>query len=42
LAKCKNFMCLQKGDKHAAENHRPVSLTSVPCEILEHIIVCCW
>ena len=28
----------KKGDRHAAENYRPVSLTSVPCKLLEHII----
>ena len=28
----------KKGDKHAAENYRPVSLTSVTCKLLEHII----
>ena len=34
-----NISCVfKKGDKHAAENCRPVSLTSVPCKILEHII----
>jgi hypothetical protein len=34
-----NISCkFKKGDKHAAENNRPVSLTSVPCKLLEHII----
>lgn len=28
----------KKGDRHLAENYRPVSLTSVCCKILEHII----
>ena len=28
----------KKGDKHAASNYRPVSLTSVSCKVLEHII----
>ena len=28
----------KKGYRHLAENYHPVSLTSVPCKILEHII----
>ena len=28
----------KKGDKHLPENYRPISLTSVPCTIIEHII----
>ena len=28
----------KKGDSQRAENYRPVSLTSVPCKLLEHII----
>ena len=28
----------KKGDKHLPENYRSVSLTSVPCKLLEHII----
>ena len=28
----------KKGDVHLPENDRPVSLTSVSCELLEHII----
>ena len=28
----------KKGDRHSAENYRPVSLTSVTCKLLEHII----
>jgi hypothetical protein len=34
-----NVSCIfKKGDKHAAEIYRPVSLTSVPCKLLERII----
>lgn len=28
----------KKGDTHLPDNHRLVSLTSVPCKLLEHII----
>ena len=28
----------KKGDKHQASNYRPVSLTSVTCKVLEHIV----
>ena len=28
----------KKGDKHKASNYRPVSLTSITCKLLEHII----
>ena len=28
----------KKGSKHLAVNYRPISLTAVPCKILEHII----
>ena len=28
----------KKGDKHLASNYRPVSLTSVCCKILEHVV----
>ena len=29
----------KKGDRHAASNYRPISLTCVCCKVLEHIIV---
>nr|KAG5694853.1 hypothetical protein BaRGS_028781 [Batillaria attramentaria] len=34
-----NVSCaFKKGDRHLASNYRPISLTSVPCKLLEHII----
>ena len=33
-----NTPIFKKGDRHFQENYRPVSLTSVPCNILEHIV----
>ena len=37
--KSANISCVfKKGDKHQASNYRPVSLTSVCCKLLEHII----
>lgn len=34
-----NVSCaFKKGDKHQAENYRPISLTSVCCKLLEHIV----
>ena len=29
----------KKGERYRAENYRPISLTSLPCKLLEHIIV---
>ena len=29
---------IKKGDSHLAENYRPVSLTSISCKLLEHIL----
>jgi len=29
---------IKKGDKSLSANHRPVSLTSVTCKLMEHII----
>ena len=38
---CEASVCpiYKKGQKYLPENYRPVSLTSIPCKILEHIIV---
>lgn len=34
-----NISCgFKKGNRHALENYHPISLTSVPCKILEHTI----
>ena len=34
-----NVTCaFKKGDRHTPGNYRPISLTSVPCKLLEHII----
>ena len=34
-----NVSCIfKKGYKHAPDNYRPVSLTSVPCKLREHVI----
>ena len=30
---------LKKGDKTKPENYRPISLTSIACKILQHIVV---
>ena len=36
-----NISCaFKKGNRHAPENYCPISLTSVPCKILDHIICC--
>ena len=32
------FPLFKKGDKTSAENYRPISLTSVSCKLLEHIV----
>ncbi|KAI8479428.1 hypothetical protein Bbelb_428470 [Branchiostoma belcheri] len=29
----------KKGERYKAENYRPISLTSIPCKLLEHILV---
>ena len=40
-----NVTCVfKKGDKHQPGNYRPISLTSVTCKLLEHIVcrhLCC-
>jgi hypothetical protein len=29
----------KKGERYKAENYRPISLTSIPCKVMEHIVV---
>jgi hypothetical protein len=29
----------KKGERYCAENYRPISLTSIPCKVMEHVIV---
>ena len=38
---CEATVCpiYKKGQKYLPENYRPVSLTAIPCKLLEHIIV---
>ena len=36
--KANMVVLFKKGDRHQASNYRPVSLTSVSCKILEHVI----
>ena len=36
--KAKIVPVFKKGDKGKVENYRPISLTSIPCKLLEHII----
>jgi hypothetical protein len=38
---CEAIVCpiFKKGPKYLPENYRPVSLTAIPCKLLEHIIV---
>lgn len=34
-----NISCVfKKGDRHNPANYRPISLTSIPCKLLEHIV----
>ena len=36
MVPCKHLSPVQKGDRYLACNYRPVSLTCVPCKLLEH------